>query len=90
MPLAVNVTDYEPDVPECRKCGSDDCEWEQCWQCHGECAFDLHDEDGVNYAPGEEYETCPECNGNGGYLVCHNCQRLAAPSADAGGSGVGT
>lgn len=59
--------------PSCPKCGSDDVEWERCWQCHGEGEFDLHDEDGVNYAPGEEYEQCTECNGRGGYLICHAC-----------------
>jgi DnaJ-class molecular chaperone len=69
-------------VPEdtdagCPKCGSDDTEWETCHLCFGEGEFDMHEEDGVNYAPGEEFETCEECGGEGGYLVCHECQRRA-------------
>lgn len=44
-------------------------EWISCWHCHGAGQFDEADYDGVNYAPGEEIETCPECNGRGGWRV---------------------
>jgi DnaJ-class molecular chaperone len=62
----------EPD-PLCPRCGSDDMEWEECYVCDGEGEFDAYDDDPINYAPGEEYEMCRECSGNGGFLVCQSC-----------------
>ena len=50
------MTMPENDGPRCPKCGSDDVEWETCTACWGEGEHDLHEEDGVNYAEGEEYE----------------------------------
>ncbi len=44
-------------------------EWESCWHCHGAGHFDEADHDPVNYAPGEEIENCPECDGLGRYPV---------------------
>ena len=67
--------------PYCPKCGSDDGEWESCWQCFGEGDFDPNDDDPINYAPGEEYEECSECYGNGGYWVCRECRRRANAAA---------
>lgn len=69
---------FDPDGYRCAKCGSDDCERQQCWHCHGEGGFDLHDEDAVNFAPGEETETCEECHGQGEYWFCHACARAAS------------
>jgi hypothetical protein len=61
------------DQPCCGKCGSYDVTWEQCWHCYGDGEFDLHEDDSINYAPGEEYEQCSECRGVGGYQICHAC-----------------
>ena len=66
--------------PTCPKCGSDDVEWERCWQCHGDGEFDEHDDDPINFAPGESYETCSECRGHGGYLLCHACAKNSRAS----------
>jgi DnaJ-class molecular chaperone len=65
------------DDDSCPKCGTGDREWVTCWSCHGEGCFDMHEEDGVNYAEGEELETCSECGGHGGWLECYECQRRA-------------
>ncbi len=78
--MPVNPAEYpddEPDLAACPKCGSDDTDWEQCWNCHGEGGFDMHDDDPINYGPGEETEACLECGGHGGYLICHQCIRNA-------------
>lgn len=70
----------------CPKCGSHDTEWQACWVCHGEGGFDANDEDPINFAPGESWETCDECGGHSGYLFCHGCAAKArAASADAKG-----
>jgi DnaJ-class molecular chaperone len=66
------------DYPRCPKCGDYDVEWERCWKCAGDGEFDLHEEDAINFAPGEEFEACDECRGKGGYLICHACIRAAA------------
>ncbi len=68
---------YPDEDPGCAKCGSGDTEWVQCEQCHGAGEHDLHEEDAVNYAEGEEYETCEECKGKGGWVECRECQRRA-------------
>ena len=65
----------------CPKCGSSDCERESCYACLGEGGFDLHDEDAVNYAEGEEIEKCDECGGHGSYWICHGCIALAKAKA---------
>ncbi len=53
----------------CSICGSY-MHWIDCWQCGGEGEFDAYDEDPINFAPGQEYEPCPECQGAGGYWEC--------------------
>lgn len=45
---------------------------EHCWYCGGEGSFDRYDEDPVNYSPGEEFERCPECLGEGVFKRCIN------------------
>lgn len=47
-------------------------EWVDCWQCGGDGEFDLYDEDPLNFSPGEEYENCDVCGGEGGYWDCAN------------------
>lgn len=67
-----NSPSYEPEEPEtCNVCGSD-LEWVDCWECGGEGEHDLHEEDPINFSPGEEYETCRLCRGNTGWLECPN------------------
>ena len=70
--ITEDAEQFEDDAP-CPKCGSYDTEWETCWHCGGQCEFDCHDEDAINFAPGEQYETCQECQGKGGFVVCHGC-----------------
>ena len=65
----------EPDEHEfCSMCGTQ-LEWVQCYECGGEGDFDANDEDPVNFAPGEEYETCQLCRGRGGWLDCPASER---------------
>lgn len=47
--------------------------WVPCWSCGGEGGQDAHDDDAINYAPGEEWNGCDECRGNGGWNVCPDC-----------------
>jgi len=60
--------------PVCTVCGAD-MEWEDCWNGCDDGYFDLYDEDPINYAPDEEYETCDICKGKGGYWVCPDAER---------------
>lgn len=45
----------------------------QCYVCMGEGGHDEHDEDPINYAPGEEWATCRECRCVGEFRVCPAC-----------------
>lgn len=63
----------EFDYPCCKKCGGD-LEWIDCWQHDCEDGwYDLHDEDPINYEPGDRAR-CNECDGNGGWSVCRACE----------------
>lgn len=59
--------------PPCPFCGSATCygdcphAWQPCWHCGGFGRFDDADDDGVNYAPGEEVTDCHKCDGEGGW-----------------------
>jgi len=71
MPLTF---DKKRDTHVCSIHGDvDDTGWVQCWACGGEGGNDMYEEDGVNYSPGEEWSTCDECNGKGGFVVCGQC-----------------
>ena len=65
----------EPPDTGCQTCG-DEPEWIECWQCFGYGDFDLYEEDPILYAPGQT-AACDECNGEGGWLICRNCERNA-------------
>lgn len=47
--------------------------WVPCWACGGAGGNDAHEDDAINYAPGEEWETCDECKGKEGWHVCPVC-----------------
>lgn len=54
----------------CPRCGCCEQYWEDCWSCGGEGIHDdLYEEDPFWYDPGD-YETCDECNGEGGFWIC--------------------
>lgn len=58
------------DVPICAVCGCE-LEWVDCGYCYGDGLIDLHDEDPINFDPGD-MSRCPECHGRGGWLECPN------------------
>lgn len=67
---AEDYPDAQDDVDEfCPICGGY-LEWVSCYSCFGAGEFDLYDEDPINFSPGEEYERCEVCDGEGGYWVC--------------------
>lgn len=74
MPLTY---DKKTDTHVCSVHGDvgDDTGWITCWQCGGDGEFDDYEDDPINFAPGESYETCSECRGKGGWVVCGVCNR---------------
>lgn len=56
------------DVEVCSICGCD-MQWVDCWECHGEGAFDYHEMSPIEYGPAD-IERCETCQGKGGYLEC--------------------
>jgi hypothetical protein len=67
--------DYEIDddtpCPACcngcthsRSCGESNCE---------DGGIDEYEDDPINFAPGEEFRTCPECHGHGIVRWCPKC-----------------
>ncbi len=66
--------DYEIDDLPCPKCGNPFTHSRRCsaFDCEDGYIDDYHD-DPINYAPGEEYSTCPECKGHGIERWCPKC-----------------
>ena len=52
--------------PRCDCCCRD---WEDCWSCGGEGYRELYDDDPLWYDP-DDTESCHECGGKGGWLMC--------------------
>ena len=81
------VTDeYEPEgswdaPPRCLDCG-EDMERELCDYCDGTGDVDCYEDDAINYAPGQEYEPCGQCDGDGGWWLCpqRGDERHGAPA----------
>ena len=48
--------------------------WLRCWTGCDVGWFDAHAEDPINYDPGD-MTRCSECKGNGGWMVCGECNR---------------
>jgi hypothetical protein len=46
--------------------------WVNCWNGCTEGWFDDHEEDPIECGPGE-FSMCPECRGEGGWIVCGEC-----------------
>ena len=67
--------DYEiDDGPPCPQCGNFETRSRRCesFQCEdGFC--DEHEDDPINYAPGEAFSTCEECHGTGIERWCPKC-----------------
>lgn len=67
--------DYEIDSSiSCPKCNHSPLHNRYCLNFH--CVdgrIDLHDEDGINFMPGEQYETCNDCKGTGVEWWCPGC-----------------
>jgi hypothetical protein len=73
------LDDDERYPKSCEVCGWD-MEWAECHMIDCEDgAYDLGEEDPINYAPGT-YDTCRECDGKGGWWYCPNdkCQPTQA------------
>lgn len=56
----------------CANCGAF-LDWVDCWNGCDDGWFDEYEDDAINFAPGEEYRQCSQCEGKGGWLVCGNC-----------------
>lgn len=69
--------------PVCPQCGRF-AVWEDCYMCGGEGEFDAYDDDPLWYDPGDT-ETCPECNGRGGWWICDNRDCTQGVLAEKGG-----
>lgn len=70
---------------ECPGCGAQ-LESEDCYRCHGDGGFDLHDVSDIEYAPGE-WQDCEQCCGTGTIVWCptDNCPgNLAKPAQSYG------
>ena len=62
---------------ECGVCHGD-LEWVFCPDCDGDGVIDEHEDDPLNYAPGECYRDCLTCEGMGGWLECPNAENHKA------------
>lgn len=59
---------------ECPHCGHSPICWRDCTELGCEDGFmDAHDDDSINYAPGELIYKCNECNGTGTISWCPGC-----------------
>lgn len=66
--------DYEIDDLPCPKCGHNETRSRRCHEigCN-DGYFDEHDDDPINYAPGEELTPCDECHGTEIVRWCSKC-----------------
>lgn len=71
----MNPDDYVFDLDgACPRCGEQELRWRDCDQIGCEDGFiDEHDDDPVNFAPGEESYMCEECFGTGSQKWCSKC-----------------
>jgi hypothetical protein len=66
------------DFERCPKCGSTEVHRQECWNCGGEGGFHDCGEDCCCCLDKEEITVdCNICKGNGSYLICEKCIRLA-------------
>ena len=89
--------DVEIDDRRCPFCGHGYTYRRECNEIGCEDGFiDAYDEDPINFAPGEEYERCPECHGRGYFHWCPACGKDIVDGRDrnpdecpnCGGDGV--
>jgi DnaJ-class molecular chaperone len=64
-----DLLEVDETIDHAPSCGGCDGERIECWKCGGEGFFDLHEDDPLAFAPGEQ-EACEECRGRGFYKVC--------------------
>lgn len=57
----------------CPKCGHSPLHSRTCNNWCDDGWFDEHDEDPINFSPGEEYSRCEECKGTGIERWCPSC-----------------
>ena len=58
--------------PNCKRWGT--LRFRDCTEFNCEDGFiDEHEDDPINYAPGEEFSTCQECRGTGIVRWCSGC-----------------
>lgn len=68
------MDDYEVDDTPCPKCGNPNTHYRRCGNFGCEEGFiDEHDDDPINFAPGEEFMECDECSGHGVERWCPKC-----------------
>lgn len=68
------MDEYELDDRECYNCQHCPTHYRECDEigcCNG--LIDMSEEDPLNYAPGEEFENCPQCKGAGVEWWCPAC-----------------
>jgi hypothetical protein len=66
--------DKAKDTHICDKHGDvgDNTGWMPCWYGCDDGWFDDYEEDPIFFSPGD-MSRCPECKGEGGWLVCGEC-----------------
>ncbi len=66
--------DYIDDDVPCPSCGNPETRSRQCTMIGCRDGFiDEHDDDPINYGPGEEMTACPECHGHEIVRWCLKC-----------------
>ncbi len=70
--------DYDEDIDyldtPCPKCGERECRSRYCDSINCDDGWcDEHEDDPINFAPGEEYVMCRECFGTGILRWCSKC-----------------
>jgi len=66
--------DYDIVDHPCPKCGHEPTHVRHCQVIHCEDGYiDEHEDDAINFAPGEAYSVCQECRGTGIERWCPSC-----------------
>ncbi len=67
------MSDYEHDETSCPECGHAPTHWRDCGSMCDEGYFDEHDDDPINYTPGEMMTPCSRCHGTEIEHWCPKC-----------------
>lgn len=72
--MDIDDDEYEIDDTPCPKCGHHTTRSRTCDEVGCDDGYiDEHDEDPINFAPGQAYEVCQECRGTGHVRWCPKC-----------------